>query len=201
MKFEWNVNPLATKVFLDDADRKYLRLAIRFDAAQDSISYRDLRDTAKTPEDAERYAKYIKGYDDITYDEDHVSAKIDESVAMYEEELLSSHCGDCVCFCCSCIKCHAESYLGIDTIKGLGQHPASKLESCFTDTSTKPWSYVERTAEDVINILSTPMKREKNEHWKNHTQEEYEKHIPRWEADRERALIWYKKYVEEHGFK
>lgn len=200
MRIEWQVNPLETRVFLDDADRKALRLAIRLDAALDAISYRDLRDRAKTPEDAERYARYVKDYDDVAFDEDGTSAETDTDVEMYEADLLGGHCGDCICFACTCTKCMAESYLGIDTIKGLGKHEAAKIDARFTNTSTRPWSRLERTAAEVIEELSKPTPREKNEHWKNSTQEQWDACIPRWEAERARALAWYKRYAEEHGF-
>lgn len=200
MHIEWQLNPFETKVFLDERDRKYLRQAIRLEAALSAMSYRDLRDRAKTPEEAERYAKYIKGYDDVAFDEDDVSARIDKEVTMYEEELQSCHCGDCICFACTCTKCYAESLLGISTISGLGTHEASKIDACFTNTATRPWSRLERTAAEVIEELSKPTPREKNEHWKNSTQEQWDACIPRWEAERERALAWYKRYAEEHGF-
>ena len=155
MKIEWNVNPLETKVFLDDPDRKYLRLAIRLEAALaalGAISYTRLLEEKEKPEDIERYKKYVNEYTDIAYDEDHKSEEIDEKIKMYEEELQIGHMGDCVCFACSCMKCWAESLLGIDTIKGLGQHEGNKIDMCFVDTSTKPWSRIEKTAAQVIEI-------------------------------------------------
>lgn len=199
MRIEWNIDPLSTKVFLDSGDRKYMRQNIRLEAALSAINYRDLRDRAKTPEDAEMYAKYIKGYDDIAFDEDDVSARTYEEVAMYEEELLSSHVGDCICFACSCYKCRAEGYLDINTIEGLGQHEGSKIDACFTDTSSKPWKRVERTSAEVIALLSEPISRVKNEHWKNEPQEAWDACIPRWEKERKYALMWYQNYIEEHG--
>lgn len=199
MKIEWDVDPLSTRVFIDEQDRKYMRQNIRLQAALSAINYRDLRDRAKTTEDAEMYAKYIKRYDDIAFDEDDVSAHIDEEVVMYEEELQSCHVGDCICFCCSCMKCRAEGYLGINTIEGLGQHEGSKIDDCFTDTSTKPWKRIKRTSDEVIALLSKPTPREKNEHWKNSTQEAWDACIPRWEKEREYALKWYQNYIEEHG--
>lgn len=200
MKIEWEVNPFETRVLLDDADRKALRLAIRLEAALSAISHRDLRDRAKTPEDAEMYAKYIKGYDDTAFDEDDVSADTDKEVIMYEEELQGPHVGDCICFACSCYKCRAESYLGIDTIAGLSQHAASKIDSCFTNTTTKPWSRKTLTAAETIAELSKPISRTKNEHWANQPQEAWDACIPRWEAERNQALRWYQTYAEEHGF-
>jgi hypothetical protein len=199
MKFEWNVNPLETAVFLDDADRKYLRLAIRMEAALSAISHRDLRDDAKTPEDAERYAKYLKDYDDVAFDEDEVSADIDKRVEMFEAELQGPHVGDCICFACTCTKCWAESLLDIDTIAGLGKHEASKIDSCFTDTSTATWSRKTLTSAEVIEELSKPVSRTKNEHWKNASQQSWDACIPRWEAERARALTWYKAYIKEHS--
>lgn len=200
MKFEYAINPMETKVFLDDADRKYLRLAIRLEAALDAISYTRLLEKLEKPEDIERYRGYVKGYMDTAYDEDHVSAKIDEQVKMYEEELLSGHMGDCVCFACSCMKCWAEGLMGINTIKGLGQHEAHKIDMCFTDTSGEKWKRRDATAAQVLEDLAKPIRREKPDSWENHTQEQYESHIPRWERERENALKWYQNYVKEHGF-
>ena len=200
MKIEWAINPLETKVFLDEADRKYLRQAIRLEAALNAISYRDIRDKKTDPKDIERYSIYVKQYDDIAHDEDEVSARIDERVADYEAELQSGHLGDCVCFACTCSKCWAEHLLDIDTIAGLGSHEAHNIDMCFTDTSTKPWSRAERTAAEALEELAKPHSRVKPEDWKNHTQEEYESHIPRWEEERERAFKWYQNYVKEHGF-
>ena len=197
MRFEWNVNPLDTAVFLDDADRKYLRLAIRLDAAIESISYRDLRDNAKTPEDAERHSRYIKNYDNVAFDE--VPEDIDKRVEMFEAELQGPHVGDCICFACTCTKCWAENLLGIDTIAGLGKHEASKIDSCFTDTSTTPWSSKTLTSAEVIEELSKPVPRTKNEHWKNASQEQWDSCIPRWEKERAKALAWYRSYIEEHN--
>lgn len=199
MKINWNVNPLETAVFLDDADRKYLRLAIRMESALSAISHRDLRDSAKTPEEAERYAKYIKSYDDVAFDEDEVSADIDKRVEMFEAELQGPHVGDCICFACTCTKCWAESLLDIDTIAGLSSNEASKIDSCFTDTSTTTWSRKTLTSAEVIEELSKPVSRTKNEHWKNASQQSWDACIPRWEAERARALNWYRRYIEEHS--
>lgn len=199
MRFEWNVNPLETAIFLDEADRKHLRLAIRLEAALAAISYRELRDGAKTPEDAERYSSYLKHYDDVAFDEDEVSADIDKRVEMFEAELQGPHVGDCICFACTCTKCWAESLLGISTIVGLGKHEASKIDSCFTDASTATWSRKTVTSAEVIEELSKPVSRTKNEHWKNASQQSWDACIPRWEAERAQALCWYKRYVEEHN--
>ena len=201
MKIEWNQNPLETKVFLDDSDRKYLRLAIQFEAATSAISYRDLANKKETPEDIERYKKYVDYYDRIVFLENaEHEAELDEEVKNYEEDLQGYHIGDCTCFPATCSKCWAESLLGIDTIAGLGKHEGSAIDSCYWNTTSKPWSRVEKTIDEVIKELSKPMKREKNEAWKNQTQEEYEKHIPRWEAEHKRAREWLKKYKQEHGF-
>ena len=70
----------------------------------------------------------------------------------------------------------------------------------FRSTSTKPWSRIEKTAAQVIAELSKPISHEKNEHWKDHSQESWDACIPRWERERENALKWYQNYVKEHGF-
>jgi len=45
--------------------------------------------------------------------------------------LRDAHIGDCTCVPCSCLKCHAEGYLGIDTIPGLANYLAYKVNVAF----------------------------------------------------------------------
>src|SRR6185369_3125953 len=59
------------------------------------------------------------------------SESLDQHVSDYVVELAGEHSGDCVCFPCSCVKCHAESLLGVDTIPGLGKHSAYKVGAAF----------------------------------------------------------------------
>lgn len=199
MKIEWNQNPLDTKIFLDENDRHHLKVAIQLDAAQSAISYRDLRDKQTTEEDKARYNGYIPYYDNLAYDEDEI--KLDKEVANYEEELQSGHIGDCTCFPASCSKCRAESLLGIDTIKGLGKHEASNIDSHFWDSSTKPYTRKSLTINELLAKLEIPYSWEtRNPVWDKYPREQYESHIPRWEEERKNAITWVKKYKEEHGF-
>jgi alpha-L-fucosidase len=92
----------------------------------------------------------------------------------------------------TCVKCMAEEALGISTIEGLGKHSAHKIMGAFGENSS---------IDEAINRLETkPDYTYKPESWINFSQKEYEKHIPRWEAERLAALKWLKTYKEEHGF-
>jgi hypothetical protein len=85
------------------------------------------------------------------------------------------------------MKCHAEDALGISTIQGLGKHSAHKIMGAFSET---------RTIDEAIAYLEQKPSYVKPDNWSTH----YEKHIPKWESEREAALKWPKTYKEEHGF-
>lgn len=117
-----------------------------------------------------------------------------EDVQMYVADLQYSHGGDCVCWPCTCSKCRAESFLGIDTIKGLGKHEGRKIMSAFGNND-------DRSIDEALEVLKTPYDYEKrHSSWEKYTREEYERHIPRWEVEKKRAIAWLEKYKEEHGF-
>jgi hypothetical protein len=108
------------------------------------------------------------------------------------DELQYSHAGDCTCFAASCFKCRAESALGINTIKGLGQHEASQIMEAFRN---------DKTIDDAIEDLKIPYSYDtRNPAWDKYPREEYEKYIPRWETERIKALSWLENYKKEHNF-
>ena len=89
------------------------------------------------------------------------------------------------------VKCLAEDVLGISTIRGLGKHSANKIMGAFGEN---------RTINEAIEHLEQKPSYQKTESWKAFTQEKYEKHIPRWEHEREAAIKWLKEYKETHWF-
>jgi len=184
LKIEWNENPLKTKVYLDDKDRHIL---LRNHQAEemmniccgiDSWLAGSIRENEEPT--LEKIHQEIKRWRDICN-----MKPDDDYIQIMEDSLLYTHIGDCTCMAATCIKCLAEESLGIDTIEGLGKHPGAKIFSLFNKYET---------IDEVLDQLSQPSHYEKPDNWP--TKVEYEKHIPRWEKERKRALEWLKKYKE-----
>lgn len=193
MKINWNQNPLRTTVDLDDRDKNMILLAIQNEEYSQILCHLNLWLSGEIdkdkPQTTEEIYKQVKKWGEIcNMTVDH------EDVQLVIEDLQYGHAGDCTCFAMSCAKCRAEEYLGINTIKGLGQHEGSKLISAFGKDGN-------RTIDEALAILKTPYDYEtRHSSWEKYPREEYEKHIPRWEAERKNAIEWLEKYKEEHGF-
>lgn len=190
MKIHWNENPLKSTVELNNRDREHILAHIQIEAYEEILCDLDLwlQQKIKTDDEPtlEKVHEKIRGWGEIC------NMTIEhEDVRAYEEYLQMSHGGDCTCIPCACVKCLAEEALGISTIEGLGKHSASKIMGAFSD---------DRTIDEAIERLEKKPSYEKPEAWKGFTQEEYEKHIPRWEREREAAAKWLKTYKEDHGF-
>jgi hypothetical protein len=191
MKIIWNENPLKTVIEIDERDKERILLFIQNEAYIDILCNLDNamngRYSKQEPlTDLEKIKSKIEKWEEIC------NMTIDcEEIQIIESDLKGSHGGDCTCWPISCMKCYAESALGIDTLKGLGKHEAHAIMGAFGEN---------RTIDDALRHLYKPTERTKLESWAKFSQEDYEKHIPRWEAERERALIWLKNYKEEHGF-
>ncbi len=199
MRIVWAENPLNTRVELDGPDLKLLKEKLKserledclvsasFDLSSDALS----RNKDKTAE--ERIAMAVQTLDaDYLLDEAKrggktFSERLDESVVSYVQDLLDPHCGDCTCVAYSCSKCHAEGLLGVDTTKGLGKHPATKINAAFKEGGD---------IEGAIRWLSTyqPTHDPKS----NWAHEEWAVHVPRWVEEGKRAHAWLVAYKAEH---
>lgn len=105
----------------------------------------------------------------------------------YEAALRDIHVGDCTCVPCSCLKCWAEGYLGIDTMPGLGKHMAYKVDAAFD---------LGRSLDEAIDVLAnwdpspSPMWDGKLAIW--------EANLPRWKEEAAQAHAWLVRYRDEH---
>lgn len=106
--------------------------------------------------------------------------------AALEDALRDIHVGDCTCDPCSCLKCHAEAYLGIDTTPGLNKWLGHKIADAF---DTKP----ERTLDEAIAVLanyapapSFPMWEDKMDLWNSC--------LPSWREEARQAHDWLIRY-------
>ena len=175
MKIIYNQNPLKTQVFLDDQSRQLLRAKIHIDSLED-IVYNALYQWSEH-EDIKPVMESLNKIHSDSFEK-----RIDDLVALDEQELLGEHLGDCTCMPMSCMKCHAESMLGIDTVPGLGKHEASYIHGAFGRDG-------DRSIDEAIESLSRPISEEPNEHYKDNP-DLYRKWLPKWNQDRIGALQW-----------
>jgi hypothetical protein len=190
MKIHWHQNPFKTRIELDDRDRKMVLLALQCEEYEQILISLDmkLKDKEKPLTDLDEIKKRVGHWGEIC------NMEVDsESVQRYLSYIDDEHMGDCTCVPCSCMRCYLENMLGIDTIRGLGKHAARNVQSAFGVDG-------DRTIEAAIATLEEPKEYVKGDSWARFSQEEYEKHIPRWESERKAAAVWLRNYKQEHGF-
>lgn len=183
MKIRLAHNPLASTVELDEGDLRALRLRLEIEDLEERLVGVSLRlreggqlfDLAKAREES----------DCSFMDEPLASARaarFDQMAELYRSELMGVHSGDCTCVACSCMKCHAEALVGVDTLGKVGKHELHKIEGAFGGESPA------RTAEEAAAKLDIPMVA---------TEEWHAPHLARWNAEREQAA----RYMREHAKK
>lgn len=197
MRIVWAENPLNTRVELDELDMRLLKEKLKserledclvsacFDLSSDALS----RNKDKTAEERIAMVTLDINYllDEAKRGDKTFSEQLDESVASYVQGLLDAHCGDCTCVACSCSKCHAENLLGVDTIKELGKHPATKINAAFKEGGD---------IDGAIRWLSTYQPtHDPKSRW---AREEWAVHVPRWVEEGKRAHAWLVAYKDEH---
>lgn len=188
MKITYHKNPLYSTTELDEHEKKELWYKIKIEQMDDLLfsahfhlegQYFNL-ETAKKAVDPDYY---IAEDDEIS----PLDKRCDDLLAYYISELQGVHLGDCTCVACSCGKCHAESLIGIDTIKGLGKHSASKIDGAFGSNN-------EKTIDEAIASLANyePSPPSNPEAWEKLGG--YEQYIPRWKAEAKQAHDWLVNY-------
>jgi hypothetical protein len=193
MKINWHQNPLKTTVDLDESDKQKLLLCIQNEEYSNILCELDLCLAGKIKKEVEPTIEEI--HNQISKWGEICNMKTDDEEVQYLVDALQySHGGDCTCWPASCEKCHAEEALGIDTIKGLGKHPANKIMNAFGEKG-------DRTIDEAIESLEKPYEYEaRHKSWEKYSREDYEKNFPRWQAEKDAAIVWLRKYKEEHGF-
>lgn len=205
MEIIYYQNPLRTRIYLNDAEKERLKLNIKIEELQErlySVYYQLVHhnplEVLECP-NPHRNGKTHLQLAQEEFEEDWfktIDKEVEHRYKLYIDDLENGyHMGDCTCIPCSCMKCHAESLVGIDTIAGLGKHSASKIDGLFTKVRS-PFDI--RTIDEVLELLKdyepNPIKPES---WKNSSQEYYESHIPRWRAEGKAAYDWLLKYKKE----
>ncbi len=195
MKITYTPNPLRSQVLLDDHDKEVFRLKIKVEELQNRMfsAHFSLTESAYfNVTDAQKHVDPTYYIQEDNEPPTKLEERVDSMFNYYTEALLDTHIGDCTCQPCSCLKCHAEGILGINTLAPYpGSHALSAINGAFAK---------DRTLAEALVHLKTPISRERPENWRkgNASQEDYEKHIPRWEADRARAYEYLENYAKEH---
>ena len=187
MDIIYNKNPLYTTVILTEQEQREFWLKIKItemeellfeahfysDDTQDCFSI----DRVKKAVDPDYYMAENR------HEKSKLDKRCDHLLEVFLQDLQGCHVGDCTCVPCSCMKCYAESILGIDTIPGLRKHQANKINSAFGKDN-------ERSIDDAIEYLVNFDPTLKNEG--------YEEHFPRWIAEASEAYDWLVKYRDGH---
>jgi hypothetical protein len=182
MKITYNQNPMRTVVELDDDEKKEFWYKLKIE----QLKWKLTGGRFYLCHEFDCY-DVNRAKEELTYDEAELNKYVDEMCDYYVKSLLDVHSGDCTCVPCSCDKCHAESILGIDTIKGLGKHEGSKISAAF---DMKSGGVDGRSLDEVIEILANYKPRAEWEGW--------EAHAERWAREASNALTWLKAYKEQH---
>lgn len=198
MNIIWKPNPLASIVELDDRDKERLLLAYQeehlcFILIRIENGIQGKYKPKWTLEEAEKEAAKWRKIAEMDVDSPEITKLADE--------LKTIHIGDCTCVACTCMKCYAESYLGISTIEGLGSHEATKIWSAFVkdDPDGYDTSNWHGDIDLALKNLSEPISETPNRHYEG-KEDLWKSCIPRWESERKNAYNWLKAYKEEHGF-
>lgn len=182
MKIIYKPNPLETIVELDERDKEILRWRIIAHKLEERLF-----DISSALEEVNDHSIFrAKQYATLTYDDEYkteIDKYADKWTEIYANALKEDHVGDCTCVPASCLKCHAENYLDIDTLEGLGKHEAGKIFGAFgafeEDSPT-------RSIDDVLEILKNYDPKANWEGW--------EAHAPRWIEEAKRAYEWLLNY-------
>jgi hypothetical protein len=206
MKITYTPNPLRTIVELDEQEIELFRLKIKIEQYEDMIFSAHFALTSRLKDMGSLKAITVESaIEEATKEldpaywcddaESKLDKRVNELLEHYLEELKGSHIGDCTCFAMSCSKCHAESKLGIDTIKGLGKHPGHKIQSAFSYKDGDVWK--ERTLEEALALLRdydpTPAS---TSGWDKVGG--YMQYVPRWKEEAAVAYKWLLAYRKEH---
>lgn len=156
MKITYTPNPLATFVELDEHEKELFRLKLKIELLEECVFGAQyclgMNPYAKNKFDVESAKR------DLDYDEEKADARVNELLEHYLEELKGQHVGDCTCVACSCLKCHAESLLGIDTLKPFpGKHAMYHIASAFSryNPETKQHDGPEVSLDEAIEKLAS----------------------------------------------
>lgn len=193
MKIIWNQNPLRTVVELDEHEKEVLWYKVKIQEMEELLYTAHFH---LTPDYGYFNAAKVQQACDPSYfisDEYNkdkpslINQTVDERHKTYLDALQGSHDGDCICHACSCIKCHAEQLLGVDTILGLRKHQAAAIhQACGGWKEQIPIEQAIKTLEEYDAHKRIPQ-------WKGE-----QKWYDKWNLDHKQAAEWLKMYKNTH---
>lgn len=140
-------------------------------------------------DNADRWALREAMQDDLTSEDSEDNKWMNDLHDEYERSLCDVHVGDCTCVPCSCLKCWAEYYLGIDTIRGLNKYMAHQIENAFSGSPG-------RTIDEAIAALADYNPKPSSPMWDGR-RETWEAWLPKWRDDARQAHEWLVEYRAE----
>jgi hypothetical protein len=196
MKINWNPNPFFTTVELDERDKEQLLKVYQCEKYEDLFC--DL--------------SYQEKYHPETYTFEYVKEKLKKWEKICNLEVTSDefkrleyylediHGGDCTCVPCSCMRCHVENLLGIDTLEGCGKHLAYKVDGAFSflNETTGKREYHKDIDKAIACLADMSVYDEKPN--PDNFPGGYDKWVPKWKAERQQAHDWLVAYKEKYGF-
>jgi hypothetical protein len=198
MKIIYTENPLTSRTLLNEQEKENFKLKMQVDDLKEIIYdvYFRFKDDRKKilgiptkkfslydPEGGLETLERWINQEDKEEDDEHFTKRYEFYLSELEDGV---HVGDCTCVPCSCSKCHAESLLGIDTIKGLGKHLGHKVDSAFRKVTT---------CAEAIERLKKPysLENDGSEGDKSWWCQEY---VDRWNQEREATITWLVQYKQ-----
>jgi hypothetical protein len=190
MKIEWDINPLKSKIFLDNKEKEIFRLKIQIDKMLEvtSSAYHSLGGYTKKEPNVENAIKELRS---ILYNKNSEEEDIrvsDAELEVFIDDLQSKHIGDCTCVAASCVKCHAEDLLGFSTIKGIGKHSLRQIDGAVEKYGN---------LDDAIIYLENYNPGPRPDTWSKSI--DYDKYVPGWVIDAKNAASWLTRYKEDHN--
>lgn len=184
MKITYNQNPLLTTIELNDHEKQILWYKIKIEQMENKLfsTYFYLKDGKYF--DLQRAQQEVEPEYYCINDKSSLDKRTDELLQYYLDALIDTHIGDCTCVACSCDKCHAEDLIGINTLLGLEQHCASKINNAFGKDNKK-------TIEEALHYL-------KQDNLVTENSSGYEQSIEKGKEEKNLAYEWLFKYKEEH---
>ena len=182
MKIIYNHNPLKTTIELTKEEQRELWLKIKIEELIWIIVGIELflSETCFNLENARKEANAEYCCDK----EDGINKVVNDLYLKYLDALQDVHMGDCTYNACSCVKCHAEKLLGIDTIKGLRGSSAYHIYEAFVknDNIHKAIEYLENYQPKVEKGWEEP-------------------YINSWKLQAKKALEWLINYRDENNLR
>jgi tRNA G10 N-methylase Trm11 len=189
MQIIYNENPFLTKIQLDEFEKKEFWYKIKIQMLEDDLFSTNLylsNPDMKNLDKAKASCKFTKYYKENGETISKIDTYCNHYLNHYLEALDDEHYGDCICCACACTKCQAEKYLNIDTLPNLDKYMGNHIYQEFKKSETK-------SIDEVLKNLENPTF-EKGKSWESSSQEEFDKHIPKWKKESQHAFEWLLNY-------